>query len=79
VNKIRGQVKASFGVSAEEADSFIIKDSTANFAYHPRSDKINILYKDGSIVDIASVSDQLNISVLHKPVVKYFLCYPKNM
>jgi HD superfamily phosphohydrolase len=79
VNKIRKQIKASFGISGEETDNFIIEDSTANYAYHPRSDKINILYKNGQIVDIASVSDQLNISVLHKPVVKYFLCYPKNM
>ena len=79
VNMIRMQVKKSFGVTDEEADNFIIEDSTANYAYHPRSDKINLLRKDGQIVDIASVSDQLNISVLHKPSVKYFLCYPKNM
>jgi hypothetical protein len=79
VNKIRKQITASFGVSGDEADNLIIENSTANYAYHPQSDKINILHKNGQVVDIASVSDQLNISVLHKSVVKYFLCYPKNM
>jgi HD superfamily phosphohydrolase len=79
VDTIHKQIKTAFRVSDEEADNLIIEDSTANYAYHPLSDKINILYKNGQIVDIASVSDQLNISVIHKPVVKYFLCYPKNM
>ena len=48
-----------------------------NKAYNPTKDKINLLYKDGRIVDIAEAADQLNISVLAKTVTKYFLCYPK--
>jgi HD superfamily phosphohydrolase len=79
VERIREHVKKSFRIGQEEADYFIVEDSTANYAYHPRSDKINILKKNGEMVDLASVSDQLNISVLHKHVVKYFLCYPKNL
>ncbi len=79
VQKIREDVKKSRQVTDDEAAYFIVEDSTANYAYHPRSDKINIIYKSGEMVDLAEVSDQLNIAVLHKHVVKYFLCYPKNL
>jgi HD superfamily phosphohydrolase len=35
------------------------------------------LVRKGEMIDIAKASDQLNISVLFKPVTKYFVCYPK--
>ena len=38
---------------------------------------INIYFKKGDIKDITEASDQLNIQALTKPVVKYFICYPK--
>lgn len=65
------------GFSEEEAGYLICSDSTANYAYHPMSDKINILYKDGKVVDITQASEQLNISVLQKNIIKHFVCYPK--
>ena len=38
-----------------------------------------LLYKDGTLKDISEASDQLNISVLSQPVVKHFICYPKEL
>ena len=40
-------------------------------------DKINLLYRDGTMIDIADAADQLNISVLSTTVEKFFMCYPK--
>jgi hypothetical protein len=37
-----------------------------------------ILKKDGSVEDVLVASDQLNLKALTKPVMKYFVCYPKN-
>ncbi|MBU2651300.1 MAG: HD domain-containing protein [Bacteroidetes bacterium] len=65
------------GLTAEEAAHFVIHGSSANYAYHPKSDKINIVYKNGDVVDIARASEQLNISVLLKNITKYFICAPK--
>lgn len=56
---------------------FVFTDKVENNAYNPQNHKINILFKDGSISDIAEASDQLNISVLSQTVTKYFLCFPK--
>jgi hypothetical protein len=55
----------------------VIRDSTSNHAYVPGEETINMLMKDGSHVDLAQASDNLNISALSQPVEKYFLCYPK--
>lgn len=62
-----------------EVGYFVFSDSTSNYMYHLGSDNINILFKDGSVVDIAEASDQLNISLLAKPTTKYFLIYPKEI
>jgi hypothetical protein len=34
---------------------------------------------NGTVTDIAQASDQLNISVLSVPVVKYYVFYPKTL
>ncbi len=73
------QVSESFGLSKEESDYLVFTDSTSNSAYNPHTGKINILFKDGKIMNVADASDQLNIPVLSEPVVKYFLCYPKEL
>lgn len=77
LQKLLLEISSRYGLSQEDASYFVISDSTENHAYHPKSDKINILYKSGKVMDIAHASDQLNITVLHKTVTKYFLCYPK--
>ncbi len=63
-------------ISEEEAEYFVFSDSTTNYAYSQAADNINILQKDGSILDIATASDNLNIRALTSPVTKYYLCYP---
>ncbi len=68
-----------FSVSAEDAGFLFIDESTSNHAYHPLQPSIQILYKDGQQKEISQASDQITISVLTKPVTKYFLCYPKEI
>ncbi len=76
---IREKTKKKYSLSEEETDYFVFADKTSNYAYRQGVDKINILYKDGSVHDISEISDDLNISLLSKPVTKYFLCYPKDV
>lgn len=78
ISQIREKTAKRYNLKNKEADYFVFTDSIANNAYDPENDKINILYKDGELVDIADASDQLNISVLSKTVEKYFVCYPKD-
>ncbi|MCB9188874.1 MAG: HD domain-containing protein [Flavobacteriales bacterium] len=64
------------GMSIEESNYFVFSDYMENHAYNPTSDSINILYKDGQVLDITEASDNLNIQALTQTVRKYYLCYP---
>ena len=75
VDKI--EVQEKLGINAEECDSLVFIGKIANNAYNPKNDKINLLFKDNSVKDIAEAADQLNISMLSKSVTKHYLCYPK--
>jgi uncharacterized protein len=78
ISTIKNDCIYKMGLTADETEYFVFTGSISNNAYNPKSDHINILYKDGSIVDIAKAADQLNIDALSTPVEKHFICYPKN-
>lgn len=79
VDDILHRIAAMYGISLYDASFMLLQGISSNHAYHPKKPAINILYKDGSIKDISEASDQLNISVLSQPVVKHFICYPKEL
>ncbi|MCH8331874.1 MAG: phosphohydrolase, partial [Bacteroidetes bacterium] len=79
VDKLLKSLAEELDISEEEAGYFVFTDSTSNSAYDLEGTSINIYFGDGQIKDIAEASDQLNISVLSGPVVKYYLCSPKSL
>jgi HD superfamily phosphohydrolase len=77
LSQSREELQKQYGLSKKESDYFVFSGSIANNAYNPRKDKINLLYKNEEIKDIAKAADQLNIRVLSESVRKYFYCSPK--
>jgi len=75
--KIRAQ--KILDINESELDYFVFTNSVSKKAYSTFNENIEILYKNGSVVDITDASDMLNISVISKTVRKYFLCYPKEI
>ena len=69
------QIGESLHVTPAEASYFISTPGIEKNMYNPADDSIDILYKDGTIKNIAEASDMLNISLLSKKVKKYYLCY----
>jgi len=69
--------RVKHNISDEEAAYFVFSGTLENQAYSMEKDTINLLRKNGKIVDVAKASDQLNLEALSKSVVKYYLCYPK--
>ena len=45
--------------------------------YNPEDDSIGILYKGGTVKDIAEASEILNVHLLSKKIRKYYLCYQR--
>ena len=64
-----------FSVSYMDAAYFMGVEVVSTDTYSAEDDNINILFKDGTVKDIAEASDMLNIIVLTKKVEKYFYCY----
>jgi HD superfamily phosphohydrolase len=79
VKALVGKVATRYMISEKEAEFMVLSDSTSNYAYNSKENRINILTSDGTVTDIAKASDQLVISGVSKPVVKYYLCYPKGI
>lgn len=80
INRFRSNIGAYFNLhESRQIDCLFTSKPITNNAYNPGSDKISILFKDGSTADIAECSDQLNVSILTRDVTKYFLCYPKHL
>ncbi len=77
LEELRQKAIIEHNYSKEEAEFLIFQQKITNNAYNPIKDRIQLLYKDGSLVDIATAADQLNISALTQTVVKYFLFAPK--
>lgn len=70
---------AVFSINEAKADYFAFEGEVFNNAYKITSENINILFKDGSVMDIANASDNLNISVLAEPIVKHYLCVDRKL
>lgn len=69
------QISRQLDIPTEEARYLVATPSNEKSMYDAADDGIDILYKDGSIRNIADASDMLNLSLLAKKVRKYYLCY----
>jgi HD superfamily phosphohydrolase len=76
IEKLKNKVSKKLQISKEECNYFVFSREIKNTAYQSKQ-PIYILSKKGKVKDIAKASDQLNLQALTKPVVKYFICYPK--
>ena len=76
--KLLKELQNEANISKEDLHYFIFEGKISNQAYQTEK-PILILDKKGKLEDIAKASDQLNLQALTKPVVKHFICYPKEM
>lgn len=72
----RQEIAAKLGISEEETVYYLHSSRLVNNAYNQEKQTINLLMKNGEIINLTDASDNLNISALTKPVEKFFICYP---
>ena len=68
---------ARFGVSKDEAEYFFVEHVSTSNTYSEKGEAIDILYKDGSVRDIAEASEMLNMETLTYKPQKIYLFYLK--
>jgi len=79
VKQLKDQALTALGLTGEQVSYFVFTDSIKNRAYNAANSNINILMKNGSLVDIAKASDLSNLESLDKTVKKYILCYARGI
>jgi hypothetical protein len=79
VARLKERICTQFGISDQDIHYFLISNTITNSAYDKNSsEKINVLFKNNKLNDIAVASD-INLSALSETVRKYFICYPKEL
>jgi HD superfamily phosphohydrolase len=63
------------GIHTAECGYFVFTGEAANTTYNPGDERINILFKDGTVRDISSVDNALIQHNLSGTVKKYYICY----
>jgi len=76
IQKKKKRLQKKYNLEKKELDYFIFSNQVINKIYDKSKSNINILMKNGEVIDLTSASDQFKINDLNKVVVKYFLCYP---
>lgn len=80
LERLKSKIISQFELSgAQDLDFMICQGEITNAAYISGNSGINILDKQGKILDIAKASDLPNIAALGKIVRKYYLTWPKSV
>jgi uncharacterized protein len=75
----QAKVVERFKILKQDSEYFVFKGRIKNQAYDKAAEPIRIPKKDRTIEDVVEASDQLNLKALSKPVIKYYICYPKQL
>ena len=76
---IKDKIYKQFEIDEEDLTYFLVSDTTSNYAYKQGHEEIEILLKNGKVVDMLDASDQFDTGILSKQTTKHFICYPKEI
>ncbi len=77
IEELQDKIADKAGISRDDASYLMSVNTVQKDMYDINDDHISILYKDGTIKDIAEASELLNIDLLSKKIKKYYLCYQR--
>jgi HD superfamily phosphohydrolase len=75
VQEIREAIARQLSLSPEEAGYFVFTGAAVNTTYNPLDEKINILFRNGSVKDISKVDNALIQQTLASAVKKFYICH----
>jgi HD superfamily phosphohydrolase len=79
IENLKERIASKYKLQDKDIGYFLFHDTTSNYAYNLKADKINIILKTGRVMDIVDISDQLDGSIISQATVKHFICYPKDI
>ena len=75
IEKLKKAVSERLGIPKDEASYLVFSGEAVNTTYNPSDERINILFKDGSVKDISKVDNALIHQTLASPVKKFYICF----
>ena len=77
INQIAQTIVQRMNIAYEDTHYMMSLTEIGKDMYNPEDDSIGILYKNGTIKDVADASEILNVQLLSKKIRKYYLCYQR--
>jgi HD superfamily phosphohydrolase len=75
VEEKRKMICNSLDISGKDSGYFVFTGDASNTTYDNRDERINILFKDGTVKDISKVDNALIHQDLSSTIKKYYFCY----
>ena len=75
IEKLKNTVAQKLGIPQEEAEYLVFSGEAVNTTYNPWDERINILFRDGSVKDISKVDNALIHQTLASPIKKFYICF----
>jgi len=75
INLQRNNICRQLKINEEDCHYFLFTGEAQNTTYDPTVERINILFKNGTVTDISKVDNALIHQALASPVKKYYICY----
>jgi HD superfamily phosphohydrolase len=75
INEMRNTICHKLNITEKESRYFIFTGEAENTTYDPSEERINILFKDGTVKDISEVDNALIHQTLSTPVKKFYICF----
>ena len=79
IESLRAQIADQYGILRADSRFLFSHGEVTNKAYIAEGSTINILKKNGKVIDISEAVDLPNIKAISKIVKKHYLCCPKNV
>ena len=77
IEKKKNRAKTKFDISLENISYYVFDGVMKNMAYNLELSPILLIDKKGNTKELLAGSDQSNLKMLTKAVMKYYCCYPK--
>jgi hypothetical protein len=72
----KNKVCNAFNIPLEDAHYFVFTGEAINTTYDPLEERIQILFRNGTIKDISEVDNALIHHNLSRPMKKFYICFP---
>jgi len=73
----KAETTARFGTEASDIDYLCFTGEATNTMYQTRDERINILFRDGTVKDISAIENALIDQNLSVQVKKFYICFLK--